>query len=71
MDATLGSLGYPTIVSPKTKPKKTPLRQALEKAPVDDELLSDDERGRIKRARDEAKRGDVVTTEELTRRLGL
>jgi len=46
-----------------------PLRHALRDAPVDDEAESDDERTAVQVARAELARGEVITDEELWRRL--
>jgi hypothetical protein len=45
--------------------------EALRAAPLDDESYTDEERSRVEEGRAAAKRGEVVSTAELKRRLGL
>lgn len=42
-----------------------PVSRALAAAPVDDEPETDDERAAVEEARDEVRRGDVVTAAEV------
>lgn len=48
-----------------------PVRQAILKAPLDDEPVSDEDRVALRRARKAVKAGRVVTHEALKRELGL
>lgn len=48
-----------------------PLLRALENAPEDDEPETPEEEAAVKHARESVKRGEVVSDEELRRRLGL
>jgi hypothetical protein len=47
------------------------VRTALERAPLDDEPMTDEDRDALAEARAARVRGDVVTTEELRRQLKL
>lgn len=48
-----------------------PVQWSLEHAPIDDEPLTDEERAAIDEGWAAAARGDVLTDEEMARRLGL
>ncbi|HVW29384.1 MAG TPA: hypothetical protein VHC69_28655 [Polyangiaceae bacterium] len=47
------------------------MRDALERAPLDDEPTTDEDRAALAEGRAARVRGDVVTTEELRRQLKL
>lgn len=49
----------------------SPVLRALRDAPEDDEELTPEEREAIEEGREAARRGDVVSSEELIRELGL
>jgi hypothetical protein len=51
--------------------KLDPVTLALLNAPVDDEPLTEAELKELEEADEEIRRGEVMTTEELKRRLGL
>jgi hypothetical protein len=55
----------------QSSPATNPLFEALETAPLDDEPCTDEDRAADEAARVDVKRGNVVTTAELRRRLGL
>jgi hypothetical protein len=48
-----------------------PVLRALEAAPLDDEAESPEEAAAIEQALEEVARGDVLTTEQLRRELGI
>ena len=48
-----------------------PVLRALMLAPIDDEPLAPEQAERLDRRRTSAARGNTISTEELTRRLGL
>ena len=57
---------------PKQKPLPAAVRDSLDRAPFDDEPLSEEDRASIEEARAERRRGvQGVSTSELRRRLGL
>jgi len=51
--------------------KLNPVTLSLLNAPVDDEPLTEEDLKAIAEADEDIRRGDVMTTEELKRRLGL
>ena len=55
---------------PKVAPEH-PVLAALRKAPLDDEPESEEERAAVEEAREAERRGEVISDEELRRRLGL
>lgn len=60
------NLGVPPVAE-----KLDPVTLALLNAPVDDEPLTEEELKDLEEADEEIRRGEVMTTEELKRRLGL
>jgi hypothetical protein len=56
---------------PPVAEKLDPVTLALLNAPVDDEPLTEAELKELEEADEEIRRGEVMTTEELKRRLGL
>lgn len=60
------NLGMPPVAE-----KLDPVTLALLNAPVDDEPLTEAELKELEEADEEIRRGEVMTTEELKRRLGL
>ncbi len=52
-------------------PPTDPVLEALANAPADDEPVTDEERRAVEEARAEAERGDVLTTAQLRRSLGI
>ena len=48
-----------------------PVLRSLELAPIDDEPVTPEEEAAIQEGRDALARGDVLTTEQLRRQLGL
>ena len=56
--------------APSTPPDD-PVLQALKNAPLDDEPVTEEERLAIAEAREAIKRGEVMSTAELRRALGI
>jgi hypothetical protein len=48
-----------------------PVTEALDKAPIDDEAVTEEEQSAVAEAWDEHRRGEGLTTAELKRDLGL
>lgn len=53
------------------RPTQDPVLRALELAPLDDEPFTEEDRLAVLKARQQIKRGQVVSTEEILRRLAL
>jgi hypothetical protein len=56
---------------PPTDPPCCPFLDALRTAPPDDEPWTEEDEAAAAEAREDARRGDVLTTDELNRLLGL
>jgi hypothetical protein len=57
--------------APKKRPAEDPVLRALREAPIDDEPVTDEEQAAIEEGLDALELGDVISDEELRRRLGL
>jgi hypothetical protein len=68
-DRTLGDVAGPPSPSP-TLPAPSPVLEALTRAPLDDKPYTDEERAADDEAREDIRRGHVVTTAELRRPIG-
>jgi hypothetical protein len=56
---------------PRIEAPQSAALEALRRVPIDDEPTTDDDRAALAEGREAVRRGDVVTTAELRRQLGL